>query len=54
MSGSQIIDGIDKNEEQIERDLLRHITNKSWKFRIWIAILIVIILIGTFAYYRQL
>ena len=54
MSGSQIIDGLDKNEEQIERDLLRHITNKSWKFRIWIAILIVIILIGTFAYYRQL
>jgi molybdopterin-containing oxidoreductase family membrane subunit len=54
MSGSQIIDGLDKNEEQIERDLLRHITNKSWKFRIWITILIVIILIGTFAYYRQL
>ena len=54
MSNSQIIDGLNKNEEQIESDLLRHITTKSWKFRIWIAILIVIILIGTFAYYRQL
>jgi len=54
MSDSQVTDGINKNVEQIENDLLRHITEKSWKFRIWIAILIFIILVGSFAYYRQL
>jgi molybdopterin-containing oxidoreductase family membrane subunit len=54
MSDSQAMDDLNKNVEQIESDLLRHITDKSWKFRIWIAILIAIILIGTFAYYRQL
>lgn len=43
-----------RNMEKIEEDLLRHITDKSWKFRLWIGVLLFIILIGTFAYYRQL
>jgi molybdopterin-containing oxidoreductase family membrane subunit len=47
-------DSANKNIEQIENDLLRHITHKSWKFRIWITVLIVIIIVGTFAYSRQL
>ena len=45
---------LNKNYEQIEQDLLRHITHKSQKFKIWMIILIVIILVGIYAYSRQL
>ncbi|MDH5400310.1 MAG: polysulfide reductase NrfD [Cyclobacteriaceae bacterium] len=38
----------------IESELLRHITVKSRKNKIWIAVLIIIILFGAYAYYRQL
>ncbi len=38
----------------IENDLLRHIPAKSKKFNIWIGILLIIIAIGAFAYYRQI
>ena len=54
MKATKVIDGINRNSEQIEVDLMRHITEKSLKFRIWIGILILVILVGTFAYYRQL
>lgn len=54
MNDTKVIDGMNKNIGQIEEDLLRHITEKSWKFRVWIGILIGVILIGSFAYYRQL
>ena len=39
---------------KIEDDLLRHISIKSWRYNLWLAILLVIILIGIIAYYRQL
>jgi molybdopterin-containing oxidoreductase family membrane subunit len=54
MNSTRVIEGINKNSEQIEVDLMRHITEKSLKFRIWVGILIVLILLGTFAYYRQI
>lgn len=54
MTGSQNIDSLNKNLEKIENDLLKHITQKSWKYRLWMAILTVIILVGIFAYIRQL
>lgn len=43
-----------KGLTDIENDLLRHISKPSRKFKIWIGILIVIIIIGIFAYARQL
>lgn len=42
------------NFREIENDLLRHITHKSRKKKIWLAVLIIIILFGVFAYIRQL
>jgi molybdopterin-containing oxidoreductase family membrane subunit len=54
MSDTPVKDDPNNNYEQIESDLLRHITQKSWKYRVWITILIVIIMVGIFAYYRQL
>ncbi len=42
------------NFREIENDLLRHITHKSRKNKIWLAVLIIIILFGVFAYIRQL
>lgn len=37
-----------------EYDLLRHLTNKRKKDKIFVAVLIVVILVGMYAYYRQL
>ena len=48
------IDLPDKELRNIEDDLLKHISNPSRKFRIWIGILLFIIFIGIFAYIRQL
>ncbi len=42
------------NSGKIENDLLRHITHKSRKNKIWLAVLLIIILFGIFAYIRQL
>lgn len=44
----------DKSLENIENDLLRHIPSRGRKYKLWLAILFIIILIGLFAYYRQL
>lgn len=44
----------DNNLMDMENDLLRHIPNKSRGFKIWIAILLLIIFVGIFAYIRQL
>ena len=41
-------------DKKLEDDLLRHIVGKRKAYRIFIAILLVIILIGIYAYYRQL
>ena len=54
MSDTSINIGLNKNYEQIEGELLGHITRKSRKFRIWIAVLLAIIIIGIYAYSRQL
>jgi molybdopterin-containing oxidoreductase family membrane subunit len=43
-----------KSHEKIENDLLRHITAKPKKDKVLIAVLLFIIAIGIFAYYRQL
>jgi molybdopterin-containing oxidoreductase family membrane subunit len=48
------IDLPDKSLENIENDLLRHIPSMGRKYKLWMAFLIFIILIGMFAYYRQL
>lgn len=45
---------INNNLGKIENDLLRHITHKSRKNKIWLAVLFIIILFGIFAYIRQL
>ena len=45
---------INNNLGEIENDLLRHITHKSRKNKIWLAVLLIIILFGIFAYIRQL
>jgi len=37
-----------------EKDLLSHLINTSLKYKMWIALLAFIILVGTYAYYRQL
>jgi molybdopterin-containing oxidoreductase family membrane subunit len=44
---------IPKSLVEIEHDLLAHIPKWQQKDKIWLAFLIVIILIGIFAYYRQ-
>jgi Ni/Fe-hydrogenase subunit HybB-like protein len=43
-----------RTPEKIEKDLLRHITSQPKSEKVFIAVLIVIILIGSYAYYRQL
>lgn len=45
---------INNNLGKIENDLLRHITHKSRKNKIWLTVLFIIILFGIFAYIRQL
>jgi len=52
-------DSTNKNETDsyvagLENDLLCHITSKSRGYKIWIAILLLIIFVGIFAYIRQL
>lgn len=54
-----MISSIIKKEEKdtlsgLENDLLGHINFKGAKFKIWIAVLLLIIALGTFAYIRQL
>ena len=43
-----------KGYDQMENDLLSHISKPSQWLKIWISLLLVLILIGAFAYYRQL
>ncbi|MCK5102432.1 MAG: polysulfide reductase NrfD, partial [Cyclobacteriaceae bacterium] len=50
----ETIDLPDKELRNIEDDLLRHISRPSRKYRIWIGVLLLIIVIGIFAYVRQL
>ncbi|WP_223552208.1 NrfD/PsrC family molybdoenzyme membrane anchor subunit [Aestuariivivens sp. NBU2969] len=48
---------IEHNQEfkdRREKDLLRHILKTSWRYKLWIAFLILIILLGMYGYYRQL
>jgi len=40
--------------DRVEKDLLQHVTIRRRSHNIWLAILVFIILIGIFAYYRQL
>ncbi len=44
----------EKDSDLIEKDLLNHIDKPSKRLKIWVAILLVVILIGAYAYYRQL
>lgn len=48
------IDLPDKDITNIEDDLLRHISRPSRKYKIWIGVLVFVIVIGIFAYIRQL
>ncbi len=48
------IDLPDKNLKNMEDDLLRHIPVQGQKFRWWMIFLFVILLIGVYAYYRQI
>ena len=43
-----------QSQKKIENDLLHHLTDKRKKGKIFIAILFVVILVGMYAYYRQL
>ncbi|WP_370477779.1 NrfD/PsrC family molybdoenzyme membrane anchor subunit [Tamlana flava] len=47
-----------KNKQEFsdrrEKDLLRHILKTSWRYKLWVVFLILIILIGMYGYYRQL
>ncbi|MEL4455115.1 NrfD/PsrC family molybdoenzyme membrane anchor subunit [Lutimonas vermicola] len=36
-----------------EKDLLKHVVETSWRYKLWMGFLLVIILIGMYAYYRQ-
>lgn len=42
-----------KSRQQIEQDLLRHITGWTKNDKLWLLFLSIVILIGIFAYYRQ-
>jgi len=42
-----------KFESPRERDLLRHLISTSWKYKLWIVLLLIINSIGMYAYYRQ-
>lgn len=41
-------------KDRREKDLLRHILKTSWRYKLWIGFLVLIILIGMYGYYRQL
>ncbi len=45
---------VGKSRQQIEQDLLRHVTKWTKNDKLWLLFLGVVILIGVFAYYRQL
>ncbi len=36
-----------------EKDLLKHVVETSWRYKLWMGFLLIIILIGMYAYYRQ-
>ena len=42
-----------KFESPRERDLLRHLISTSWRYKLWIVLLLIINSIGMYAYYRQ-
>ena len=42
-----------KYESPREKDLLKHVVETSWRYKLWMSFLLVIILIGMYAYYRQ-
>lgn len=44
----------EKDNPRIESDLMHHIDRPSRRLKIWIFILLVVIAVGAFAYYRQL
>jgi len=48
------IDLPDKSLKEIQDDLIWHIPVRTRTFKLWMIFLIIILLIGTFAYYRQL
>lgn len=43
-----------ENLNQMENDLIRHIPGQSRRYKIWMFFLLIILVIGSFAYYRQL
>ena len=43
-----------KFDKRREKDLSRHLISTSFKYKLWVAILLIIISIGMIAYYRQL
>lgn len=42
-----------KYESPREKDLMKHIVETSWRYKLWMGFLLVVILIGMWAYYRQ-
>jgi Ni/Fe-hydrogenase subunit HybB-like protein len=45
---------LNKLDTRREKDLLRHLVSTSLQYKLWISFLLLIIIIGMFAYYRQL
>jgi len=45
---------LNKLDNRREKDLLRHLISTSLQYKLWIGFLLLIILIGMFAYFRQL
>ena len=43
-----------KDRENLEKDLLRHISMPSRRYKVWIGVLVIIILFGAYAYSRQI
>ena len=42
-----------KYESPREKDLMKHIVETSWRYKLWMGFLLVVILVGMYAYYRQ-
>lgn len=45
---------LNKLESKREKDLFRHLVSTSIQYKLWVGFLLLIIIIGMFAYYRQL
>ncbi|MBR9998214.1 MAG: polysulfide reductase NrfD [Cyclobacteriaceae bacterium] len=54
ISQAKTFDVQDENFSNIDNDLTRHIPEYGRKYKIWIIFLFIILLIGSYAYYRQL